>query len=127
MSESEFPYATRLNILHKPLELIDVPSLVNECKDKWYNQTLCKVNDSVVRLGIVEGEYHWHKHDNVDEFFFTLEGKLIVDIKNGESIELNKQQGYVVPKGIIHRTRASEKTVILMVESADIIPTGDAG
>ena len=115
-----------MNILHKPLELIDIPSLVAACKDRWYNQTLCQVNDSVVRLGIVQGEYHWHKHDKEDEFFFTLEGELIIDIKDNASIELKPQQGYVVPKGVVHRTRAPEKTVMLMIESAGIIPTGDA-
>jgi mannose-6-phosphate isomerase-like protein (cupin superfamily) len=95
------------------------------CKDKWYNQTLCEVNDSVVRLGIVHGEYHWHKHDKEDEFFFTLDGKLIVDVEGAESVELHPQQGYVVPKGVIHRTRAPEKTVMLMIETAGIVPTGD--
>jgi len=44
--------------------LVDVPSLVKACTDRWYNQTLCKVNDSVVRLGVMQGEYHWHKHNN---------------------------------------------------------------
>ena len=125
MSDSKLPYVNHMNILHKPLELIDIPSLVKACKDKWYNQTLCQVNDSVVRLGILQGEYHWHKHDVEDELFFTLEGKLIVDIENGESIELKQQQGYVVPKGVVHRTRAPEKTIILMIESAGIIPMGD--
>jgi mannose-6-phosphate isomerase-like protein (cupin superfamily) len=84
------------------------------------------VNDSVVRLGIVQGEYHWHKHDIEDEFFFTLNGKLIVDIEGSDSVELNPQQGYVVPKGVAHRTRAPEKTIILMIETAGIVPTGDA-
>jgi len=125
MSDSKSPYVNHMNILHKPLEVIDIPSLVKACKDKWYNQTLCQVNDSVVRLGILQGEYHWHKHDVEDELFFTLEGKLIVDIENGVSIELKQQQGYVVPKGVVHRTRAPEKTIILMIESAGIIPTGD--
>ena len=115
-----------MNILHRPLELIDIPSLVAACKDRWYNQTLCQVNDSVVRLGIVQGEYHWHKHDKEDEFFFTLEGKLIIDFKDSESIELKPQHGYVIPKGVVHRTRAPQKAVILMIESAGIIPTGDA-
>ena len=64
-----FPYATYLDIKFDPLKLIDVPSLVQACTDQWYNQTLCKVNDSVVRLGVMQGEYHWHKHDNDDEFF----------------------------------------------------------
>ena len=126
MSDSKYPYVNHMNILHGSLERIDIPSLVAACKDRWYNQTLCQVNNSVVRLGIVQGEYHWHKHDKEDEFFFTLEGKLIIDIEEGESIELQPQQGYVVPKGVVHRTRAPEKTVMLMIESAGIIPTGDA-
>ncbi len=126
MNDFKFPYVNHMNILHQSLEKIDVQSLVKTCKDKWFNQTLCQVNDSVVRLGIVQGEYHWHKHDKEDEFFFTLDGKLIVDIEGSDSVELNPQQGYVVPKGIVHRTRALEKTIILMIETAGIVPTGDA-
>jgi uncharacterized protein YjlB len=126
MSDSKYPYVNHMNILHHPLELIDIPPLVSACKDRWYNQTLCRVNDSVVRLGIIQGEYHWHKHAKEDEFFFTLEGKLIIDIGESGSIELQPQQGYVVPKGVVHRTRTPQKSVILMIESAGIIPTGDA-
>ena len=126
MSEDKYPYVNHMNILHGPLEHIDVKSLAMACQDKWYNQTLCQVNDSVVRLGVVHGEYHWHKHENEDEFFFTLDGRLFVDIEGGESVELFPQQGYVVPKGVLHRTRAPEKTTILMIETANIVPTGDA-
>ena len=126
MSDSTYPYVNHMNILHQALERIDIAALVNACKDKWYNQTLCRVNDSVVRLGIVEGEYHWHKHDKEDEFFLTLAGKLIIDIENSDSIELKPQQGFVVPKGVVHKTRAPQKTVMLMIESAGIVPTGDA-
>jgi mannose-6-phosphate isomerase-like protein (cupin superfamily) len=114
-----------MNILHEPLQLIDVQSLVNKCTDKWYNQTLCQVNESVVRLGVLEGEYHWHKHDSEDEFFFTLDGKLIIDLEGEDSIELNPQQGFVVPKGVVHKTRAPSKTTVLMIETAGIVPTGD--
>jgi mannose-6-phosphate isomerase-like protein (cupin superfamily) len=126
MGNEEHPYVNHMNILHDSLELIDIPSLVKKCTDKWYNQTLCKVNESVVRLGILHGEYHWHKHDEEDEFFFTLDGKLIIDIEGKDSVELSPQQGYVVPKGIIHKTRAPNKTIVLMIETAGIIPTGDA-
>jgi mannose-6-phosphate isomerase-like protein (cupin superfamily) len=125
MSGKDYPYVNHMNILYSPLQLIDVQSLVDQCTDQWYNQTLCQVNDSVVRLGILHGEYHWHKHDKEDEFFFTLDGKLIIDIEGKESIELYPQQGYVVPKGIVHKTRAPEKTVVLMIETAGIVPTGD--
>ncbi|MEJ2720154.1 MAG: cupin domain-containing protein, partial [bacterium] len=118
MNHDKHPYVHNMNVLYDSLQLIDIQLLVNRCTDKWYNQTLCRVNDSVVRLGILHGEYHWHKHDNEDEFFFTLAGKLIIDINGGESIELHQHQGYVIPRGLVHRTRAPEKTVILMIENA---------
>ena len=121
---SPFPYATHLNILFAPLERIDVQSLVDACTDRWYNQTLCKVNDSVVRLGVMQGEYHWHKHDNDDERFFVLDGKLLVDLE-GRSTTLGPRQGFVVPRGVLHRTRAPNGAVILMVETAAVQPTGD--
>lgn len=121
---ASFPYETRLNILHQPLEVIDVKALADSCEFKWFNQTLCKVNDSVVRVGVIEGEYHWHKHDEDEEFFYVVEGTLLIDLE-GRTVELAAGQGFVVPKGIVHRTRATQRTVILMVENAGIIPTGN--
>jgi mannose-6-phosphate isomerase-like protein (cupin superfamily) len=120
----DFPYETRLNILHRPLEVIDEKALADACGYRWYNQTLCQVNGSVVRLGVVEGEYHWHKHDQDDEFFYVVEGELLIDLQE-RTIELRERQGTVVPKGILHRTRAPRRSVILMVENAGIIPTGN--
>jgi mannose-6-phosphate isomerase-like protein (cupin superfamily) len=120
----QYPYVTRLNILHQPLEVIDVQKLVDACTDQWYNQTLCKVNDSVVRMGVVRGEYHWHKHDKDDEFFYVVEGKFLIDLE-GRTVVLGSRQGFTVPKGVRHRTRAPERAVILMVENAGIVPTGD--
>ena len=125
MTDEKYPYVNHMNILYGPLQLIDIQSLVDQCTDEWYNQTLCQVNDSVVRLGILHGEYHWHKHDKEDEFFFTLDGKLIIDLEENRSVELHPRQGYVVPKGVVHKTRAPEKTVVLMIETAGIVPTGD--
>ena len=125
MSNEKYPYVNHMNILHGPLQLIDIQSLVDQCTDEWYNQTLCQVNDSVVRLGILHGAYHWHKHEKEDEFFFTLDGVLIIDFEGDQSVELGPHQGYVVPKGVVHRTRAPEQTVVLMVETAGSIPTGD--
>jgi mannose-6-phosphate isomerase-like protein (cupin superfamily) len=120
----EYPYETHLDILHDSLEVVDVPAIVAAVAHPWYNQTLCKVNDSVVRLGVVKGEYHWHKHDDEDEFFYVVEGKLLIDLE-GRLVELGPRQGFVVPRGVMHRTRAPERTIILMVETAGIIPTGD--
>lgn len=124
MPDAQYPYETRLDIEFQPLELVDVGAAARNCQYRWFNQTLCKVNDSVVRMGVVEGEYHWHKHDNDDEFFFTIEGQLMVDLED-RTFELAAGQGMVVPKGVVHRTRAAQRTVILMVENAGIIPTGD--
>ncbi len=120
----QYPYVTKLDIKFDHFDVIDIPAMVKECKDQWFNQTLTKVNGSVVRVGIIQGEYHWHKHDNDDEFFFVLEGRLLVDLE-GRTIELNPGQGVTVSKGILHRTRAPQKTVMLMVENEAIIPTGD--
>jgi hypothetical protein len=120
----DFPYATHLDLKFPALTVVDVPALVASCRDRWYNQTLCQVNGSVVRLGVMQGQYHWHKHDDDDEFFFVLEGTFIIDLHD-RSIELGPRQGFVVPRGVVHRTRAPERAVILMVENAGIIPTGD--
>jgi hypothetical protein len=119
-----YPYETRLNLLHGPLELIDVKALADACEFKWFNQTLCQVNGSVVRVGIIQGEYHWHKHELDDEFFYVVEGKLLIDLED-RAVELAPGQGFVVPRNVVHRTRALERTVILMVENAGIIPTGN--
>jgi mannose-6-phosphate isomerase-like protein (cupin superfamily) len=128
MATQSYPYETRLDILHQPLEVIDTKKMADECTYKWFNQTLCKVNDSVVRMGVIEGEYHWHKHDNDDEFFYVVNGELLIDLdvnQGAKTVALAPSQGFVVPKGVVHRTRALQRTVILMVENAGIIPTGD--
>ena len=118
------PYETRLNILHGPLEVIDEKAVADACTYRWFNQTLCQVNGSVVRMAVIEGEYHWHQHTNDDEFFYVVEGKLLIDLED-RTVELKPRQGFVVPRGTIHRTRAPERSVILMVENTGIIPTGN--
>jgi len=122
-SEASYPYVTKLDILHNSLEVIDERAISDACTDKWFNQTLCQVNDSVVRLGVVQGEYHWHKHDADDEFFYVVEGKLLIDLED-RTIELGPRQGTVIPKGVMHRPRAPQRTSMLMVETSQIVPTG---
>lgn len=121
---NKYNYVTKLDVRFGHLEKIDIPALVNECRDKWYNESLTKVNNSVVRIGIVEGEYHWHKHENDDEFFLVLEGRLFVDIED-KTTELLPHQGITVTKGLVHRTRAPQRTVMLMIETSSIQPEGD--
>ncbi len=120
---NQFPYVTLLNVLHGSLEFIDEKALADACPHRWYNQTLCEVNDSVVRLGVVQGEYHWHKHDNEDEFFYVVEGRLLIDTEE-RTFDLGPRNAVVIPKGKLHRPRAPERTVMLMVETKGIVPTG---
>lgn len=105
-------------------EVIDVQKIVDECSEKWFNQTLTQINNSVARIGIVKGEYHWHKHEEDDEFFFVLSGKLYVDLED-KTFELNPNQGITISKGVMHKTRAPQKTIMLMVETASIDPIGN--
>jgi mannose-6-phosphate isomerase-like protein (cupin superfamily) len=122
--DSQRPYSINTDTKFDPLELIDIQELANASKDPWYNQTLCQVNDCVVRLGVVQGAFHWHKHDNEDEFFYVVEGHFIIDLE-GRTVELDPRQGFTIPKGIMHRPRAPEKTIILMIEGAGVKPRGD--
>jgi mannose-6-phosphate isomerase-like protein (cupin superfamily) len=122
MSTSD--YDIHLDDKYGSLTLIDIPAEI-AANEPWYNQTLTTVNDSVVRLGVLEGDFHWHKHDDEDEFFFVVEGALSMDLED-RTVELAQRQGFCVPKGVRHRPRAAERTIILMVEGAGIVPTGDA-
>ena len=107
------------------LQLIDLPAEI-AAHEPWFNQTLTTVNDAVVRLGVIEGDFHWHKHEAEDEFFLVLEGQLLIDLEDRETVTLDPHQGYTVPRGVVHRTRAPARTAILMVEPAGVVPTGDA-
>lgn len=122
--EPRTPYRINLEPLVSGLELVDVNRVIQE-NEPWFNQTLCRVNDSVVRLGIIEGDFHWHKHEAEDEFFYVVAGHLFIDVENNDTIELLPGHGVLMPRSIVHRPRAPRRTVILMVEGAGVIPTGD--
>jgi mannose-6-phosphate isomerase-like protein (cupin superfamily) len=117
-------YDIHTDVKFDPLTLIDVGAEA-AAHQPWFNQTLTRVNDAVVRLGVIEGDFHWHKHDEEDEFFLVLDGELLIDIEDGETVSLSPNQGYTVPRGVVHRTRAPRRTAILMVEPAGVVPTGD--
>ena len=117
-------YSINLDVKYGPLELIDIPNLIKESKKEWQNFSLSEVNDCVVRLGVIHGEFHWHTHDNEDEFFYVIDGLLHIDLKD-KTVDLNPGQGFMVPKGVSHRTRAPQRTSILMVEGKTVTPTGD--
>ena len=117
-------YHIHLDVKYGYLERIDVPGIVAGVADRWFNQTLCRVNTSVLRLGVFEGEFHWHRHERDDEVFFVLEGELVLETEKG-TFALGEKQGICVPKGTLHRPVARRRTVVLMVENEGISPTGD--
>jgi mannose-6-phosphate isomerase-like protein (cupin superfamily) len=119
------PWGTFLDVKYRPLEPFDIQDLIDANTRPWYNQTLVRINDSVVRLGVIQGEYPWHKHDEEDEFFYVVEGRMTMDVEGKEPMELRERQGVSVPAGTSHRPRAPQRTIILMVEGAGIVPTGD--
>jgi mannose-6-phosphate isomerase-like protein (cupin superfamily) len=119
------PYSINTDAKFAPLELIDVKEIAAACKEQWFNQTLCRVNDAVVRLGVLHGEFHWHKHEKEDEFFYVVEGRFMIDLDD-RSVELQPGQGFLVPRGTMHCTRAPERSVVLMIEAATVNPTGDS-
>lgn len=123
MSDQQ-PYSMNMNVLFKPLERIDLQTLVDATSEPWYNQSLSRVNDCVVRLGVVQGQFHWHKHDDEDEFFYVVDGKFIIELED-RTVELLPRQGFTIPRGVRHCPRAPERTVILMIEGAGVKPTGD--
>jgi mannose-6-phosphate isomerase-like protein (cupin superfamily) len=112
------------NIKYDKLALIDLPAEI-AANQPWFNQSLTTVNDAVVRLGIFQGEFPWHKHTDQDEFFLVLDGEIVLDVEGGKSTRLTKHQGLTVPKGVMHRPRSPQRSVVLMVESVGIVATGD--
>lgn len=118
-------YVIQTDIKFGALERIDIGAMEKACDYDWFNQTLCRVNDSLVRLGIFKGEFHWHRHEKEDEFFYVVEGNLLIDFED-RTVELAPRQGIVVPRGVPHRPRAPERTLVLMVEAATVKATGDA-
>lgn len=122
--DSESKYNINLEVQFKPLEIINFSEIIENCDKDWQNLSLSRVNDCLVRLGVIEGEFHWHKHDNEDEFFYVIEGTLLIDLED-KTVELASKQGFTVPRGVNHRTRAPKRTAILMVEGSTVTPTGD--
>lgn len=121
------PYDIHLDVAFDPLDAIDVTALAAAATNDWHNQTLCRVNDCVVRLGVMHGDFHWHRHDDQDEFFYVISGRWVIDLPEDRTVELTSGQAFTVPRGVDHFPRAPEPTVLLMVEGAGISPTGDDG
>jgi len=123
MDNLEQRYNITTGFVADQTDKVDVTGLAAAQKP-WWNGTLCAVNDSWVRLGVIEGDFHWHKHDETDEFFYVVEGHLDIELKD-RMISLDPGQAFTVPKGVMHLPHARGRTVILMVEKEGVVPTGD--
>ncbi len=122
--KEKFNYNQSMQVRYAHSEVVDIKEVVDSCGDEWFNQTLTEVNDSLVRIGVIEGEFHWHQHPTEDEFFFVLEGTLILEIEGREPVTLKPHQGITVSKGVMHRPIAKERVVMIMVESSTVNPVG---
>src|SRR5215831_20750942 len=92
-------YDIQMDVLFPQGTHMDVTGLAAGIQP-WANRTLTKVNDAVVRLGVLEGDFHWHKHDEEDEFFLVLEGRLDIELED-RTVTLGPLQGFTVPKGVM--------------------------
>lgn len=118
-------YVIHYEPLFAPLQTMDVQALIEQTTDPWYNQTLIQVGDVLVRLGVMQGEFHWHQHDDQDEFFFVLDGLFRIELDGHETVELRPRQAFSVPAGMRHRPVVPVRSAVLMIEKAGVVPTGD--
>jgi mannose-6-phosphate isomerase-like protein (cupin superfamily) len=122
MGETRYDIQTD-EIMFAAGEPFDVTA-VGAAQTPWWNRTLCSVNDAWVRLGVMEGDFHWHKHDDEDEFFLVLEGRLDIELED-RMIELTPGNAFTVPAGVMHFPHSRGRSVVLMIEKAGVVPTGD--
>jgi len=109
--------------------MIPITNLKEKIKEinsrPWYPVDVARVNDQVVRMALVNGEYHWHKHENEDELFYVLSGEMTIQIKDKEDIKLKEGEIVVIPKGVEHCPKSSQDTYILMFEPYSLKSEGD--
>lgn len=117
-------YDIQLKPIYSGLELISVPEASKLSDHHWFNRTLCEINDSYLRIGVFDGDFHWHKHEEEDEFFYVVEGELFIDIEDAETIALKPKEGVLVPRNVMHRPRAPHGATVLMIENKTIDPKG---
>lgn len=105
------------------LEKINVFRETEGIKDKWKNFVVSNLNDHVVRLSVIQKDFHWHSHDQSDEMFYVIEGELYVDFED-KTEKLSPTEMITVPKGVKHRTRSNTRTLLLCFEHKDNDVTG---
>jgi len=84
-----------------------------------------RVNDQVMRMSYVDGEFHWHKHTDQDELFYILKGKLVIQLKDQPDITLSEGQMAMIPKGVEHCPTSIEPSYVLLFEPFVLQTRGD--
>lgn len=102
----------------------NVYDLTNGLEDDWKNFVVSEVNDHVVRLSLLQRDFHWHSHSKSDEVFYVIQGKLFVDLED-RTEELHPGEMITIPKNVQHRTRSQDRTILLCFESMDNDVSGD--
>ena len=106
---------------YHPIDIVAKFKLFN---DLWSPKVIGKMNDYLVKLGKVQGDFVWHKHDETDELFIVNKGELRIDLREG-AVVLKAGQMFIVPKGVEHRPHADQECEIILFEPETTINTGD--
>ncbi len=122
---TEQDYAIHYEPLFSTLQTMDVQALIDQVTEPWYNQTLIQVGEVLVRLGVMQGEFHWHAHDEQDEFFFVLDGLFRIELEDADTVALGPRQAFSVPAGMRHRPVVPVRSAVPMIEKAGVVATGD--
>jgi len=122
---TEQDYAIHYEPLFTTLQTMDVQALIDRVEEPWYNQTLIQIGEVLVRLGVMQGEFHWHSHAEQDEFFFVLDGLFRIELDDADAVELGPRQAFSVPAGMRHRLVVPIRSAVLMIEKAGVVATGD--
>lgn len=92
--------------------------------DHWSPRIIGETNGQLVKLAKVQGEFVWHSHEHEDELFLVIKGKLVIEFRDGNKVELGPNEICIVPKGVEHKPMADEETQILLIEPATTEHTG---
>jgi mannose-6-phosphate isomerase-like protein (cupin superfamily) len=96
-----------------------------EIDETWSPIDVARVNDQVVRMAKIQGQYHWHKHTNEDELFYVLSGSITIQLRDQPDVALSEGEMAVIPKGMEHRPTSEGLSHILMLEPYALVSRGD--
>lgn len=107
------------------IRTISLEEKIKEIDKPWTPIEVARVNDQVVRMALLEGEFHWHKHTGEDELFYVYKGSIIIQLKDQPDIVLHEGEIAVIPKGVEHCPKSVEPSYILLFEPYVLQTRGD--